>query len=679
MKKLIFLTFVFLSACSAPQPGKDMESGAAFISEATVMSVIDSIKADQPASDPELLGRGIRHAASLWREDDGSPEEFVKFVKSNFISDPVNRKVVFTKISDYFESMAGNFNEITLDLRKTIDLSVGEIDEVDRMFGNYAVDSHLMEDFYTNKIAFVIALNFPYYSLAEKEKLGFAWDRTEWAMARLGDYFVSRVPAELNQALAEAAGNSGMYIAEYNVHMGKLRTDDGRQIFPDGMVLLSHWNLRDELKANYADKEKGLEKQEMIYTVMERIIRQEIPEIVINSPDYEWSPFSNKLTSSGETVETGTEPDSRYEFLAANFRAMKALDPYNPEMKTAILRKFSGEMEISQEEIEALFDNYLSSPQLAKLGNLIKERLGRDLRPYDIWYDGFKTRSTIPEELLTSKTAALYPDPAAFRAGMPAILRKLGWTPERAKYISDKIVVDPARGSGHAWGAAMKGSVSHLRTRISDKGMDYKGYNIAIHEFGHNVEQTISLYDVDHFMLSGVPNTGFTEALAFVFQSRDLMLLGMDVKNPEAEKMTTYDRAWSLMEIMGVGMVEMKVWKWLYENPEATASQLKEQTIKTAIEVWNKYFAPVLGVQDSPVLAIYSHMIEVPLYLPNYAYGQIIEFQIEAYLKGKNFPAEIDRIYSQGTLTPQQWMKAAVGEKISAQPIIDALDKVLKK
>ncbi|MCK7529630.1 MAG: hypothetical protein MZV63_00490 [Marinilabiliales bacterium] len=55
---------------------------------------------------------------------------------------------------------------------------------------------------------------------------------------------------------------------------------------------------------------------------------------------------------------------------------------------------------------------------------------------------------------------------------------------------------------------AMKGAVSHLRTRISDKGMDYKGYNIAVHEFGHNVEQTISLYDVDYYMLSGVPNTG---------------------------------------------------------------------------------------------------------------------------------------------------------------------------
>ena len=63
----------------------------------------------------------------------------------------------------------------------------------------------------------------------------------------------------------------------------------------------------------------------------------------------------------------------------------------------------------------------------------------------------------------------------------------------------------------------MKGSVSHLRTRISGNGMDYKGYNIAVHEFGHNVEQTITLYDVDNYMMSGVPNTAFTEATGICF------------------------------------------------------------------------------------------------------------------------------------------------------------------
>ena len=73
-------------------------------------------------------------------------------------------------------------------LRKNLDEAAGEIDEIDRMFGNYSVSSHLSDDFYSNKIAFAIALNFPYYTLDEKEKLGPAWSRDEWAMARLGDH-----------------------------------------------------------------------------------------------------------------------------------------------------------------------------------------------------------------------------------------------------------------------------------------------------------------------------------------------------------------------------------------------------------------------------------------------------------------------------------------------------------
>lgn len=677
MKKLFLIMTVILSACSSTD-NKSKVSEAAFIDDAVIKNAIEKVRAAQPAADAYLLEKGIRHAASLWRAEDGTADEFSKFVADNYISDPMKRRSVFLKISNYLESMNGNMNEITLDLRKVLDESGKEIDEIDRMFGNYAVGSHVQTDFYANKIAFVIALNFPYFTLAEKEEKGAGWTREEWAMARLGDQFISRVPAELTQAVSTATGNAEMYIAEYNIYMGKLRTDDGRQLFPDDMVLLSHWNLRDELKADYADKEKGSEKQDMIYKVMERIIRQEIPGEVVNSPDYEWMPFSNKTLKAGNEVNLPPEADTRYAHVLNIFKAWKATDPYSPGMNTAILRKFSGEMEISQEEAEALFDAYLSSPQLKQLAGIIKERLGRDLRPYDIWYDGFKSRSSIPENLLTEKTSRLYPDPAAFRKDMPVILTRLGWSPERAKYISDKIVVDPARGSGHAWGAAMKGSVSHLRTRVSDKGMDYKGYNIAVHEFGHNVEQTISLYDVDYYMLSGVPNTAFTEATAFLFQDRDLMLLGIKDENPQKEKMQTLDAAWSLMEIMGVSMLEMKVWKWLYENPRATPAQLKDQTIKFATEVWNKYFAPVIGVSDSPLLAIYSHTVEVPLYLSNYAYGQIIQFQIEDYLKGKDFSDEVDRMYSQGRMTPQHWMKGAVGSKISVQPIINALNEALK-
>ena len=679
MKKFLFLFLAAaLTACTTSETKKAPAVTADLIDNAVITAAIDSIKTSQNLADPVLLEKGVRHAASLWRAEDGTPAEFAEFVKINYLSDPIKRKAIFNKVSRYSESLSGNFNEITLDLRKVLDENLGEIDEIDQMFGNYSVGSHVSDDFYANKIAFYVALNFPYFTLAEKEKLGPGWSREDWAMARLGDLFVSRVPAKLDQELTTAIGNAEMYIAEYNICMGHLRTNDGRQLFPENMVLLSHWNIRDELKAEYADKVEGAEKQDMIYNVMLHIINQDIPKVVINSKDFEWAPYSNTVTKGGLVVEAPAENDARYGHIVSIFNAMKAIDPYNPEMNTAILRKFSREMEIAQDEVEALFDSYLSSPQLAKVGTLIKEKLGRDLKPYDIWYDGFKSRSSIPEDLLTSKTSKLYPTPEAFHTGMPSMLKTLGWTPERAKYLAEKIVVDPARGSGHAWGASMKGSVSHLRTRIQGTGMDYKGYNIAVHEFGHNVEQTISLYDVNNYMMSGVPNTAITEALAFVFQSRDLMLLGMKEQNPDKHKFETLDAAWSLMEIMGVGMVDMKTWKWLYENPDATPAQLKESVINIAKETWNKYFAPVIGINDSPILAIYSHMVDSPLYLANYSYGHIVQFQLEEFLKGKDFSKEIDRIYSQGRLTPQQWMMGAVGSKISTQPLLNAVTEALK-
>lgn len=676
MKKILLLLPLIVLACSSEKT-VNKETTPATINGVIIKSAIDSVKLLNPVADIVLLEKGVRHVASLWRDEDGTQQDFTTFVRENYIADPEKRKAVFTKVSNYYESLRGNLLEITLDLKKNLDEARGEIDEIDRMFGNYSPGSHLSDDFYSNKIAFTIALNFPYFTLAEKEQNGPSWSRDEWAMARLGDEFVSRVPAEVSQRLNTATGNSEMYIAEYNIPMDKLRTDDGRQIFPDGMFLLSHWNLRDELKADYADRENGTEKQEMIYKVMERIINQEIPAAVINDPAYEWAPFSNKLTKNGSAVEAIAEPDTRYEHMINIFRAMREVDSYSPEMNTAILRKFSWEMEIAQEEVEALFDSYLRSPHLAELGKMVRERLGRELRPYDIWYTGFMAKSNIAEDQLTARTSKLYPDPQAFKADMSNMLRKLGWSTERAKYLADKIIVDPARGSGHAWGTAMKGAVSHLRTRVPETGMDYKGYNIAVHEFGHNVEQTISMYDVDNFMMAGVPNTAITEALAFVFQKRDLQLLGIKAEDPDKDRMEILHSAWSLMEIMGVGMVDMKAWKWMYANPEATPAQLKEAVRNIAIETWNTYFAPVLGVNDSPVLAIYSHMINAPLYLANYSYGHIVQFQVEEYLKDKNLPSEIDRMYSQGRLTPQQWMLGATGSKISTEPLLKALEVAL--
>jgi hypothetical protein len=400
--------------------------------------------------------------------------------------------------------------------------------------------------------------------------------------------------------------------------------------------------------------------------------------MVINNADYQWNPTDNKVLKDGKEVTFTAEPDRRYEMLLNNFRAIHATDAYYPALPTYSQRAFELSMEIPEQDVEKLFTSLMTSPEIKEVAALISKRLGRNLEPFDIWYDGFKARSGLNEDDLTAKTQALYPTPAAFEKDMANMLQKLGWSAERAQYIASKIQVDAARGSGHAAGAAMKGDKARLRTRISDKGMNYKGYNIAVHEFGHNVEQTIDLYDIDYYMLQGVPNTAFTEALAFLFQKRDLDLFGVKDNNPDKEHLASLDAIWSCYEIMGVSLLDMQVWRWLYANPDATPAQLKEAVLRISKEVWNQYYAPVFGSKDEPILAIYSHMIDNPLYLSNYPVGHLIDFQIDGFIKGKKFASEVDRMYTLGRLTPQAWMQGAVGTAISIDPMLKAVDEALK-
>ena len=662
---LLILSIIFMCGCS--QSGKKDAS----ISSDVINEVIKTLS-EQGVVNAGLMEKGVKQTARLWQAGDGSEEEFNSFCINNYIYDPKEKEQVFLRISDYMEAVSGHFNEMSLKLQKNVHENTGPLLPIDEAFSAFSPGTHLSDDLYANKLAFVITLNFPHYTLDEKEKIGN--DRLAWAYARLGDYFTDRVPAELKQAYSKANSDADVYIAGYNIYAGNLLDQNGTKQFPEDMILLSHWNLRDEIKADYALPE-GLAKQQTIYEVMKRIISQEIPNEVINSGEYNWNPYNNTVSQNGKPVDFSPEGGVRYQRFLDNFHALKAIDSYTGD--TYIDRNFSDDMEISIEDAERILKEYLSSPELKKLGALIESRLGRKLQAFDIWYDGFKPRSTMNEDDLSRKSKELYPDAMALEKDLPNILIKLGFAKDRAAYLADKIEVDGARGSGHAWGAAHKGQKAHLRTRIPADGLDYKGYNIAIHEFGHNVEQTISLYDVDYYMLNGVPNTAFTEALAFVFQKRDLELLGIADNDPESNKNDIMDKAWQLYEIAGVSLLDIEVWKWLYAQPDATAKELQDETIRLAKEVWNNYFAPVFGAQEEPILAIYSHMISYPLYLNAYAFGQIIEFQLEQYLNGKDFAAEVDRIYRLGNLTPSQWMLQATGTPLSAEPLLKVLREAI--
>jgi hypothetical protein len=635
--------------------------------------------------------RGKKQAAALWRPADGDAAAFEVFARANTAADAATRDALFTRLAAALTSLDGHMREAGRDLRMHVDLDSGPILPFDEVLAGYDPGAHLTDDLFDNKLAFTTLLNFPVYTLDEKLRLGATWTRRQWAEARLADRFATRVPASVNLAIAKAYSDAAQYIASYNIWMHHLVDDKGGRLFPAKMRLLSHWNLRDEIKSDYADKERGPAKQRAIRKVMERIVDQTIPRAVLDNPNVDWNPFTNEVRpaavkdsdlpakdAGAKSVASDREPDTRYATLLACFRAVRQADPYAPTAPTFIARKFEEDRQIPEARVKKMLEDVLSSPLVPKVAALIEKRLSRKLSPVDVWYPGFRPQPAQSAAELDALVRAKYPTPEAYAKDIPNLLVKLGFSKEKASDVASHIDVHPARGSGHASGAALKGYKAYLRTRVDKDGMNYKGYNIAVHEMGHTVEQTFSLYDIDFPLLSGVPNTAFTEALAFVFQGRDLELLGLAKPSAEARAQKALDAFWGTYEIAGVGLVDMGVWHFMYDHPEATPAELKAATLQIARDVWNRFYAPVLGEKDVTLLAVYSHMIESFLYLPDYPIGHMIAFQIERQMeKAGSIGPEFERVAKLGNIAPDLWMTQATGAPVGPEALLAETEKAL--
>ena len=637
------------------------------------------------------IERGLKQVAEFWRADDGDAAAFESFVRTNFAGDQQTLDALFNRMQFAFESLDGHMLEINRDWRWQSDLDIGTVYPFDELMAAWSPSAHVTDDLFENKLAFVVLLNFPLSTLEERLTQGDGWSRRQWAETKLALRFSKRVPSEVNLAIARAVGEGDQYVATYNIWMHHLVDGKGIRLFPPKMRLLEHWNLRDEIKASYSLPQKeALPKQRMIQRVMERIVDQSIPTAVIDNPALDWNPYTNQTAPAklqDAPQYTPQHPHShdatgapRYAVIQNTFKAAKLMDPYSPTAPTHIDRRFDEDRQIPEERVKAMLEKVLSSPLAPRVAKLIEKRLGRKLEPFDIWYNGFRAKSTHSPADLDRIVRERYPNAAAYKADMPNLLQKLGFSKERAEYLARNIEVDPARGSGHAMPAARRGDNPRLRTRVGADGMDYKGYNIAVHEMGHNVEQVFSLKDIDFYTLSSVPNTAFTEALAFVFQAKDLELLGLSSATEEARALQTINDFWQTFEIAGVGLVDTAMWHWMYDNPNATPAQLRDAVVQISKDIWNRYYAPIFNRRDVTLLGVYAHMVSNMLYLPDYSIGHLIAHQIEEKMeKAGSIGPEFERMSRIGSVTPDLWMKTATGAPVGPEALLNATERAVSQ
>ena len=114
----------------------------------------------------ERMERGVKQAAALWREEDGTKEEFQAFVEEHYAKTEEERTALFESLSRMMEKLNESADMLTVELLKPTQLmNCGEPTEVDWIMSGYSASAHLTDDLFTNKVAFITILNFPFYSL----------------------------------------------------------------------------------------------------------------------------------------------------------------------------------------------------------------------------------------------------------------------------------------------------------------------------------------------------------------------------------------------------------------------------------------------------------------------------------------------------------------------------------
>ncbi len=669
----IVLCVFLISGLSACHPGDDMDNRNM---DSAKDAVITELTDKFGEAESERIKKGVDHLANLWFEEDGSSEDFKVFCEKQFVPSGERLDQLFKTVENQLELINGHTREMSIYLDLPIVTHQRPVTEIDRLFSK----SKPNVNFYDSKLAFAIALNFPYYKAEEKEEMGGTWSRKKWAMVRLGDRFDFRPDPEIRIEPLPLPEDLADYTKLYIISMDQILSSDMEVLFPAGTRLNCHNGLRDEIKGLYT-RENPLPRQEMIRRVVMHILDQSIPKCMVGETEYYWMPKSNKVfkKENGKFVEAEfeEEKDRRYRFLHNRFNSKIREDEKYPEGSTYLTRTFENR-QLSEERIVALLESIVGSPERYEVAKILEARLGRELQPFDIWYPGFQSQSSYDMDELDRILREKYPTPLAFQNDIPNILRRVGFEDDIADFLGTHVIVDPIPSGGHANGAQMKGESAHLRTRFEPYGLNYKGYRIGMHETGHTIEQNISLYHTDYYSLKGIPSAPFTECMADLIAYRDV--LGLGVSNEYSQKERELNALASFMYVweMGAeGLHEIRVWNWFYEHPDASVEQLRQATLSIAEDVWNEYFADIFGERDNPILSIYNHFLSGSLYLHAYPLGNIILMQVEEYFEGRDFAQEMVRMCTIGKLTPDLWMQKATGDKVSAEPMLRAVRKAI--
>lgn len=640
--------------------------------DATVAALVER----HGREEAERIRGGVERVAQRWGSSDGSAEEFARFCQDFYVSNPEDRKRLLARLETVITTTHGHLREITRDTGQWVELAGDRIEGVDELLAAFDPAPDLAEQLYAQRIAFLLLLNFETPTLETMQREGSGWSMDQWVTARLTRELPPRLPGDVQIAASRKHKAAKQWIYSMHPHVGSMVDADGRRLYDPGTTLLPHWKVRDEAIRAY-DTPGALARQRALMWCMRRSIDGTLPQVLLErDPDGPWDPQAN--TIDGQPVQE-TIGLVRYEHWLELFHAEQLYDPYYPEYPTVLARSWELDREIPPDRAEEILVDLLRAPVRKRLYAFLRDRLGRSLEPHDVYCCTPFERA--PAEELDAAVARRFQGIDDFGRQLPTILREIGFQDTEADWLAARIRVERSRDAGHCSPPGLPEYGPWLTTSLNRGRFDFGAYATATHELGHAVESAVSVPRAPRPALRGVPGSCAVEAVANVFCDTRFRLVGVKLSTEDIAPLDqmTIESMLASCQMSGPGLLELRVWRWLYAHPDATAAQLRDAVLQIAADIWGEFYEPYFGPDPYYLPAAYQHMIGYPLYLANYVLSDIALQQMRAHVRGKDLAAELMRMYTIGRLTPDIWMERAVGAPLSAEPFLRDADRVLKQ
>lgn len=613
------------------------------------------------------IERGVKYCALVWDWKSGDAQSFVDFCVKQYVKPGKERSNLLRRLDETSHLISGSVNAVEKVLRRGLDIADVELTPAEELIGAFAPGTHLDEDYRVFNIAALAQLNFGTDDLTPPTT------REGWAARRLSNIGRTAIPAELLAEASKRMSEVDRFVTSFNIHLDKIEYLDPTVKFPKDTIRISHWGLRDFM-TSLNGQENALPRQRAIRDLMRRVVDGEIPTEIVDKPTVRWRQKDNTVAENGSSKPATMTGALRWTKFKDAYDIQRKIDPHT-RYGSIIENKFKLEREIPEEKVVQILTDILSAPVAKDVARFVEQRLGRPIEPHDIYFRSFQAGTK--KQKLNYDIRKRYPNAEALTKAIPGILVRLGFKKERAEFIGSKVRVDNSRSAGHAWGPRTSFDIALLRVRIDKGGINEEEFGTFMHELGHSTEQVLTAYGMDYKSLWSVPNTAFTEGFAFTFQDKADFILGR--KTTLDADITVLQRFWEVFEITGPALTEIRFFHWLYANPNATAEDMHRTIRRIGDEVWAQFYARIFGKEGHGLMSVYSHMLWCSFYLADYSMGYVIAYQVRKYLATRNFAPEMERLCALGCIYPEQWMKAAVGQNISAAPLLEDVKKAAKR